>query len=375
MRRMMNTTSSPARSSAGAAVLAAFRIVSLPSAILPIFLVIALVLPHAVSPSALYVWTSAAIWVLFALGTNVLFGWSGMMSFGQAAFFGIGAYTVAMLTRDERAVSPLVLIVAAALVAGMAGALFACIALRTNGVEFAVLTLVFAQVLWLLTYTVAELRGDDGFTGLAGGDLFGIDLLPDINYWYYVMAVVGVCAFCLRRIELSSFGAVLRAVRDDDLRAASLGLPVRRLRIIAYALSSAVCGIAGALIAQLQGVTTPQTLVFTVSGQALVACLIGGAAFWGPAAGAIVLIAAENFLFDGSDSPALMTGVLLLVIVLVVPGGLTSLPSLGADLRRRWLGRGDRGHAPPHTEPEASLAGVGAAAGTSENDGVRDERR
>ena len=343
----MSTPSPLTRSSAGAALLEALRIVSLPSAILPIFLVIALVLPHAVSPSALYVWTSAAIWVLFALGTNVLFGWSGMMSFGQAAFFGIGAYTVALLTRDDRAVSPLVLVVTAALVAGMAGALFACIALRTNGVEFAVLTLVFAQVLWLLTYTVGELRGDDGFTGLAGGDLFGIDLLPDINYWYYVMAVVAVCAFCLRRIELSSFGAVLRAVRDDDLRAASLGLPVRRLRIIAYALSSAVCGIAGALIAQLQGVTTPQTLVFTVSGQALVACLIGGAAFWGPAAGAIVLISAENFLFDGSDSPALMTGVLLLVIVLVVPGGLTSLPTLVADLRRKWDARRQRRNPPP----------------------------
>jgi branched-chain amino acid transport system permease protein len=366
----MNTTSPPTRSGPGMALHTGLRLASLPSAIFPIFLMIALILPHAVSPSALYVWTSAAIWVLFALGTNVLFGWSGMMSFGQAAFFGIGAYTVAMLTRDDRVVSPLILILVAALVAGMAGALFACIALRTNGVEFAVLTLVFAQVLWLLTYTVAELRGDDGFTGLAGGTLFGIDLLPDINYWYYVMGVVAVCAFGLRRIELSSFGAVLKAVRDDDLRAASLGLPVRQLRIIAYALSSAVCGIAGALIAQLQGVTTPQTLVFTVSGQALVACLIGGAAFWGPAAGAIVLIAAENFLFGGSDSPALMTGVLLLVIVLVVPGGLTSLPSLGADLRRRWLGRGGRDHTSP-SDPElpVPLAGVGVSAGTSGSKG------
>ena len=333
------------QSKLGGALGAATRAIGRPIAIFPIFLVIALVMPSIASPSALYVWSAAVIWVLFALGTNVLFGWSGMMSFGQAAFFGLGAYTVALLSRDEREISPLLLLVAAAATAGLAGAAFACIALRTNGIEFAVLTLVFAQVLWLLTYTVADLRGDDGFTGLAGGDIFGIDLLPDINFWYYVMAVVAFCAFGLRRIELSSFGAVLRAVRDDDLRAASLGLSVRRLRIIAYALSSAVCGIAGALIAQLHGVTTPQTLVFTVSGQALVACLIGGAAFWGPAAGAIVLIAAENFLFGGSDAPALMTGILLLVIVLVVPGGLTSVPTLVSDLRRKW---GDRS---PRTDP------------------------
>lgn len=318
-------------------------VVSRPAAILPIAAVIAVVMPAITSGSALYVWTSAAIWVLFALGTNVLFGWSGMMSFGQAAFFGIGAYTVALLNQDDREISPLLLVVAAAIVAAVAGALFAIIALRTSGVEFAVLTLVFAQVLWLLTYTVGELRGDDGFPGLAGGTLFGVDLILDINFCYYAVGVVAICAYGLRRIELSSFGAVLRAVRDDSLRAASLGLPVRRLQIIAYSLSSAVCGIAGALIAQLQGVATPQTLVFTVSGQVLVACLIGGAAFWGPAVGAIVLISAENFFFGGSDSPALMTGLMLLVIVLVVPGGITSLPKLYADLRRRFDGRPGRG--------------------------------
>lgn len=339
--------------------------ISRPVAILPIAAIIAVLMPAITSGSALYVWTSAAIWVLFALGTNVLFGWSGMMSFGQAAFFGIGAYTVALLNEGEGEVSPLLLVLIAAIVAAVAGGLFAVIALRTSGVEFAVLTLVFAQVLWLLTYTVADLRGDDGFSGLAGGTFFGVDLILDVNYWYFAIGIVAVCAYGLRRIELSSFGAVLRAVRDDDLRAASLGLPVRRLQIISYALSSAVCGIAGALIAQLQGVATPQTLMFTVSGQVLVACLIGGTAFWGPAVGAIVLISAENFFFGGSDSPALLTGLMLLVIVLVVPGGLTSLPKAYADLRRRFTGRGGptSGAAPIEPEVVAERQAVGSTTG------------
>jgi branched-chain amino acid transport system permease protein len=345
-----------------------------PVAILPFALIVAVVMPMITSNSALYVWSAAVIWILFALGSNVLFGWSGMMSFGQAAFFGIGAYTVALLV--DRELSPPLLILAAALIAGGAGAVFAVIALRTSGVEFAVLTMVFAQVLWLLTYTVADLRGDDGFSGLAGGELFGLDLLPDVNFWYYAVGVVGLCAYGLRRIELSSFGAVLRAVRDDSLRAASLGLPVRRLQIAAYALSSAVCGIAGALIAQLQGVTTPQTLMFTVSGQALVACLIGGAAFWGPAAGAVVLISAENFLFGGSDAPTLMTGLLLLVIVLVAPGGLASLPQIIGDAQRRFANGKNPDPPPPTTavdKPVPVAVGVGDA--VSSESAPANERR
>ena len=350
----------------------AWRGFASPTAILPIALVIAIVMPLITSGSALYVWSSTAVWILLASGTNVLFGWSGMMSFGQAAFFGIGAYTVALLGDNE--ILPPFLIVAAALIAGGAGAVFALIALRTSGVEFAVLTMVFAQVLWLLTYTVAELRGDDGFSGLAGGNLFGIDLLPDINFWYYIVGVVALCAYALRRIELSSFGTALRAVRDDKLRAASLGLPVRRLQIVAYALSSAVCGIAGSLMAQLQGVATPQTLMFTVSGQALVACLIGGAAFWGPAAGAIVLISAENFLFGGTNAPALLTGLLLLVIVLVAPGGLSSLPSLLSDFRRRRRGT-PASDKPDQTSEMLVPVSVGAAEPlAAELEGKSDEK-
>ncbi|MDB5876443.1 MAG: hypothetical protein JWQ07_5885 [Ramlibacter sp.] len=305
---------------------------SRPVAILPIAAVIALVMPLLSSASALYVWSAAAIWVLFALGTNVLFGWSGMMSFGQAAFFGIGAYTVALLS--GHGLSPLVLLLAGGAIAAVAGVAFAVVALRASGVEFAVLTLVFAQVLWLLTYHVKGLNGDDGFSGLSGASVLGLSLYSDVNFWYYVVAVVAVCALGLRRIELSSFGTAVRAVRDDALRAASLGLPVRRLQVAAYGLSAGVCGVAGGLIAQHQGVTTPQVLVFTVSGQVLVACLIGGVAFWGPAVGAVVLIVAENFMFGGSQAPALMTGLLLLVIVLVAPGGLTSLPEALSDLRR-----------------------------------------
>jgi branched-chain amino acid transport system permease protein len=336
--------------------------VSRPIAILPVTLVIALAMPRITSSSALYVWSTAAIWALFALGTNILFGWSGMLSFGQAAFFGIGAYTVALLS--PRGLSPLVLVLGGAAVAATVGAVFAVIALRTSGVEFAVLTLVLAQVLWLLTYHVPALKGDDGFSNLSGGEVFGISLRTDEAFWYFAMAVVGLCAFGLRRLELSSLGAALRAVRDDGLRAASLGLSVNRLKILAFSLAAGIGGVAGALLARHQGVATPQLLYFNVSGDVLVACLIGGTVFWGPVVGAVVLIVAQNFLFGSTGSPSLLTGLLLLVIVMAMPGGLTSLPAFAADLRRGSLGRflatyGRRGSA----DAEAEHANVAVADG------------
>jgi len=223
---------------------------------------------------------------------------------------------------------------------------FALGALRSSGAEFAVLTLVLAQVFWLLTYRVPGLHGDDGFSGL-----YDIEVLPgkvladDTEIWFYVVAVVGVCTWLLWLLHRSTAGAAMRAVRDDANRAAALGIRVRRIQVMAFSIGSAVSAIAGALLAQQQGVVGPSTLSLTISGEVLVACLVGGLrVFGGPILGAVVLILATQALSGLSSDSNLFVGLLLLFIVLLLPSGLTSLPSL---VRTFWSRRSRGTAAPP----------------------------
>ena len=297
--------------------------------LVPTLVLIALVVPLVSGGTHLFTWTTVAIWALFALGTNVLFGWSGLLSFGQAAFFGLGGYTAGLLQEHRPGTSALLLLLAAALAGALVAAVFALGALRTSGPEFAVLTLVLAQVFFLLTYRLSALKGDDGLGGLNAVQLPGRTLVTDQELWLYTVAVVGVCAWLLRRLQLSTLGAGMRAVRDDPWRAAALGLPVRRIQITAFAVGGAFSAVAGALMAQHQGLANPSLLSFTLSGEVLVACLVGGLrSFWGPVLGATVLIWTQEVMSRSSVSPGLYVGLLLLVIVLLLPGGLTSLPEV-----------------------------------------------
>jgi len=308
--------------------------------VVPIFVVFAAITPVVASTSSLFVWTTAMIWVLFALATNVLFGWSGMLSFGQAAYLGVGGYTVALL-RDS-GLPPFLMVVCGGISAGVFAALFSTAALRTSGVEFAVLTLVFSQALWLLTFRIKSLRGDDGFSGLSEGTIFGAELADDTNRFLYVVAMVGMCVYILLRLRQSTLGASMAAVRDDPLRAAALGLPVRRLEILAFTIAGAFTGIAGGLLAQHQGTISPRLFSWLISGEVIVACLIGGMAyFWGPAMGALVFVFANDLLFGATNSPTFYIGLVFLVVVIALPGGLGSSPKVfrGSRLGRIALGR------------------------------------
>jgi branched-chain amino acid transport system permease protein len=295
--------------------------------VVPLFAVVIAVIPFVTSTSGLFLWTTAAIWVLFALSTNVLFGWSGMLSFGQAAYLGVGGYSVALL--QDTGMPPVLLVLCAGVIAAAFAAVFSMIALRTSGVEFAVLTLVFSQVLYLLTFRIRSLRGDDGFGGLSAGTIFGADLVDDQNRFYYVAVMVGLSVFVLLRVRQSTLGSSLAAVRDDPLRAAALGLPVRRLQIIAFSIAGGFTGIAGGLLAQHQGVISPRLFSWLLSGEAIVVCLIGGmASFWGPAIGALIFVFANDLLFGATNSPTFYIGLVFLFVVMVLPGGVSSLPKV-----------------------------------------------
>lgn len=303
--------------------------------VIPVVLVAGFLVALFADASKLFLLTTAAIYVLFALSTNVLFGWAGMASFGQAAFFGAGGYAVALLRNQE--FSPLVLLLIAGIVGLVFALVFGVVAVRTSGVEFAMLTLVFAQVLYLLTYRIDALRGEDGIPGIRRGSLFGLDLGSQTTFWWFVVVVVGISALALRRIRQSSLGASFSAVRDDPLRAAALGVPVRIVRVVAFSLAGAFGGVAGGLFALQQGLVSPVVLFWALSGNVIVMCLVGGLHhFWGPAVGAVTFTVLNWYLFDQTESPRLYIGLAFLVIVIVLPGGLASLPRLAWDrLRRR----------------------------------------
>jgi branched-chain amino acid transport system permease protein len=317
----------------------------------------AVLIPAAVGPLGIFTWITVAIWVLFALGTNLIFGTTGLLSFGQTAFFGIGAYTVALLHEHKPDLSAPVLLVAGAVVAAAVASIFALGALRTKGAEFAVLTLALAQVLWLLVYRVDDLQGGDGFSGLYDIPLWGDrPLMDDTELWYWAIAVVGFCTWLLWLLHGSSLGRAMRAVRDDPWRASALGIKVRRVQVLSFAIAAAFGAVAGGLMAQQQGVVSPALLSLTISGEVLVACLVGGLRnFAGPIIGAIVLIQAQEILSGVTHEPDLFVGAFLLVIVLALPSGLTSLPRLLGQATRRHQARSSSEQSSPNdrvaTEP------------------------
>ncbi len=300
--------------------------------VLVVVAVAAFVVPNVFSGATLFLSITAVTYVVFAMGVNVLLGWTGISSFGQASFLGAGAYTVGLL--ENHVTNPLLGVLIGTAVAAAMAFLFAVLSNRITGVEFAMLTLIFGQILWLLTFRIPPLGGENGITAVPRGEMFGNNFFNDKYYWYFAISVTGLVLLGLRRVSGSAFGLSMRAVRDDALRAEALGIRVRLVRIASFTLGGAVCGIAGALMAQQQGVVTPDTLNWTVSGEVLVMCLIGGMrSFWGPVVGAVVFTVLNWYLFDHVKAPNFYIGLILLLVVFLLPRGLLSIRSTIATLR------------------------------------------
>lgn len=285
-----------------------------------------------------FVLTQGVIYALFATSLGMLFGWSGIYTFGHAVFFGIGAYAVA-LTKDFE-LSPLVFLAIGALVAGAFAAVIGLLGFRLVKVEFAMMTLIIGQIAYQLTYRIDGLEGDNGIYGISRGDLFGWNITPPSGFWWYVLLVAVVAMMVLRRVNLSPFGEALNAVRDDPVKAAAIGLPVRAMRLVVFTIAGCVAGLAGALFAQHQGIVTPNTLSFIFSGQVIIMALLGGMSrFWGPAIGALVFVALNFAVFSGASNANLILGIILLVVVLLLPKGLlgvvASLRNLVVSRRKR----------------------------------------
>ena len=270
--------------------------------------------------------TRIVILALAALSLDLILGYGGLVSFGHAAFLGIGAYAVAMLAGagvHDLLLQVVIAMAAAALFALITGA----ISLRTSGVYFIMITLAFGQMAFFLMVSLSAYGGDNGMSLPARSTLFGSTLLTSDTGLYYVsLAVLAVAFAGLRRVVGSRFGRVLRGSRDNAVRMQAIGFAPFGYRLTAYAMAGAIAGAAGVLLANQAEFVSPAYMSWQRSGELIVMVVLGGqGTLIGAIGGAIVFLLLEDGLAQISDHWRLGLGAFLVLTVLVGRGGLAGL--------------------------------------------------
>ncbi len=261
--------------------------------------------------------------ILYATSVNLLIGYSNLPSFGQAAFFGSGAYTAALVAGDVNIFFALALaVVVSAAIAAALGTLV----VRTSGIAFANITLAFGQMLYLLVFNTKLVGGENGIAGV------GFRPLSPTDFWILLnVCVVGGVALLWWLLK-TPFGVTLLAIRDNPARATALGVGVYGFRLKAFTIAGAFAGLAGALFAFSIGIVTPDLLNWTRSGDPIIMSVLGGSKFFlGPAVGAMVLTTLVQHVGGSSAAYLLYVGGILLAILIIAPRGLLSIPQ---EIRR-----------------------------------------
>jgi branched-chain amino acid transport system permease protein len=294
------------------------------------------ILPFIVPYKALA--TQVLVYGLFALGFNLLYGYTGLLSFGHAAYFGLGAYGAGIALAKLGWHSVWLALAVGVGAAGVGGVIVGFFALRRRGIYFAMLTLAFAQLFYFIAFHLADLTGgDDGLRGIPrlSLGLFGwqLPLGNPLSFHYFALFWVGLAVFALRRILDSPFGAVLAAIRENGDRAQACGYDVVRIKLVSFVFSALFTGLAGALDALRITVVPVEALYWSTSGQAVIMTLLGGAGtFFGPFVGAGTYLVLQDRLSQVIEAWPLVIGVLFMAFVLFLPQGIwgTLLARLGA---------------------------------------------
>ena len=269
--------------------------------------------------------TRILIFAMAATSLNLILGFGGMVSFGHAAFLGVGAYTVAILTQLGFA-DAWVLWPVAMLVAGVFAFLIGAVSLRTQGVYFIMITLAFAQMVYYLVVSFKAYGGDDGLPLLARSRVGMLDMSADTNFYYITLAICLLVLVLIARLLNARFGHVLQAIRDNETRMQSLGYAIFNYKLCAFTLSGAVAGLAGALLANQSGFVSPAMMQWSQSGMLMMMVILGGVGhLYGGVWGAVVFLLLEEWLSHFTIHWQLGLGALLLAVVLIAPNGLTSV--------------------------------------------------
>ena len=290
------------------------------------FALVFAVFPFVVPYKALA--TQVLIYGLFALGFNLLYGYTGLLSFGHAAYWGLGAYGTGLALAKLKVASLWGALGAGLLLAGVAGAVIGFFCLRRRGIYFAMLSLAFAQLLYFVAFHLADVTGgDDGLRGIQvpalslGGLTVSLD--SSLAFYYFALALVTLALLALKRILDSPFGAVLQAIRENSDRAVACGYDIRKIKLLSFVFSALFCGLAGGLDALRLAVVPVESLYWTTSGQVVIMTLLGGAGtFFGPFVGAATYLVLEDRLSVVTESWPLFIGLIFMAFVLFLPKGI-----------------------------------------------------
>ena len=265
----------------------------------------------------------ALCYAIFACAFNLLLGYTGLLSFGHAAFLGAAAYATGWLVRSA-GLSPELGVLAGVAAAAACGLVIGLIAIRRQGIYFAMVTLAMAQMLYFVFLQAPFTGGEDGLQGVPRGKLFGLLPLADDRVLYYVVLAVFVAVFLfIVRVVRSPFGQVLKAIRENEPRAVSLGYDVDRFKLLAFVLSTALAGLAGSLKTLVLGFATLNDAHWSISGEVILMTLLGGmGTFAGPVVGAFTIIGLQDFLSDRVGSWInVIIGVIFVVCVVAFRKG------------------------------------------------------
>jgi branched-chain amino acid transport system permease protein len=272
---------------------------------------------------------------IFASAFNLLLGFTGLLSFGHAAFFGSAAYITGWLIKMQHW-TPELGILAGMLGAGAIGVVVGLVAIRRQGIYFAMITMAIAQMVFFVCLQASFTGGEDGLQGVPRGALFGqFSLASDTAMYYLVVAVFVACFMAISRIVHSPFGQVLKMIRENEPRAISLGYQVDRYKLLAFALSAALSGLAGSLKTLVMGFATLSDTHWSMSGEVILMTLLGGVGtFFGPVFGAGIVISLQDMLADKVGSWVnVIIGVIFVLCVLAFRKGVVG--ELQAFLERR----------------------------------------
>ena len=273
------------------------------------------------------------IFAIAAVSLDLILGHGGMVSFGHAAYMGIGAYAVGVLSYygiDNGFLQIPLALGAAALI----GLVFGALSLRTSGVYFIMITLAFAQMLYFLAISLEEFGGDDGMSSMRSEFSGLIDMYDTVQFYYLIFTILVLVLFGLHRLVLSRFGMVIQASRSNEKRMHAVGFSTFRYKLAAFTIASTICGLAGVLFANLNEFVSPDVMHWTHSGEIMIMVIMGGmGTLIGPVLGATAFLLLEEYLpewmemavTNGGEHWAIIMGPILIAIVLFGRGGIHAL--------------------------------------------------
>jgi branched-chain amino acid transport system permease protein len=278
---------------------------------------------------------------LFACGFNLLLGYAGILSFGHAALFGSAAYVCGYAAKGWGLPTELAILCGTAASAFL-GLLYGILAIRQRGIYLAMITFALSQLVYFICVQAPFTGGEDGLQGIPRGYFLGIlDLRPSFNMYYFELGIFVLALLLIARIIHSPFGQALRAMKDNEQRAVSLGYDVERIKIMTFVMSGALSGLGGSLKALALGLASLADVLWHVNGEVILMTLLGGlGTFFGPIAGAFLVVTIQNYMAEIGGVVTIAEGIIFAVIVMTFRRGIAGeLQPFMSALGKRWANR------------------------------------